>query len=498
MNAKTHNIKFNAIMNFLLSASAVIFPLITFPYISRTLLVSGNGRQAFAYSVVQYFMTFAALGIPTYGIRACAQVRDDKEKLSSTFKELFIINIVTTFFTYLVFLILLFTIPRFSQDSLLLIINSAAIFLNTLGVNWLFQALEEYTYITVRNIVFKFLGLALMFLFVHSPRDLYAYAIIFVIGTFGSNILNFIRIFKIISITRKKDSNNRNDFLNSSFHSLHFKRHVKPILIFFSTSAATSVYYSLATTMLGFMSSTNQVGYFDAASRIKNILILVVSALGNVLLPRLSVYAEKHQYKKYYSLIHKSFEFVLITSLSIAIYVSLFAEQIILFLCGPDYLPAVPSLIVLMLALIFIGLSQTTGMQILVPQGKEKQVLISTIIGAALDFICNLIFLQYLGSAGAAIGVAVTELSVLIVQIWYLRQNISSLLHKVPVMRIILSLLPGIVICLIVKYYLVLSSFWMLLCTGVIFYLAFAISLIVFKVDFTTEIISKVKKTLKV
>ena len=89
---KIKSVKFNFIMNFILTASNFIFPLITFPYVSRILLPLGTGKVAFATSVVTYFSMFSQLGIPTYGIRACAQVRDDKEELSRTVQELFLIN----------------------------------------------------------------------------------------------------------------------------------------------------------------------------------------------------------------------------------------------------------------------------------------------------------------------------------------------------------------------------------------------------------------------
>ena len=96
MNNKS--IKLNFIMNALLTMSNLIFPLITFPYVSRILLPVGTGKVAFATSVVTYFSMFAQLGIPAYGIRVCAQVRDDKDKLSRTVQELLLISLVMTVF----------------------------------------------------------------------------------------------------------------------------------------------------------------------------------------------------------------------------------------------------------------------------------------------------------------------------------------------------------------------------------------------------------------
>ena len=92
---KERSVTFNFIMNFILTASSFIFPLITFPYVSRVLLPVGNGKVAFATAVITYFSMVSMLGIPTYGIRACAQVRDDKEKLSYRRNSIFGIQLFT-------------------------------------------------------------------------------------------------------------------------------------------------------------------------------------------------------------------------------------------------------------------------------------------------------------------------------------------------------------------------------------------------------------------
>ena len=102
---KTKSLKLNFIMNAILTMSQFIFPLITFPYISRILLPAGTGKVSFATSVISYFALFAQLGIPTYGIRACAKVRDNKKELTRTVQELFIINVVMSLAVYAAFFV---------------------------------------------------------------------------------------------------------------------------------------------------------------------------------------------------------------------------------------------------------------------------------------------------------------------------------------------------------------------------------------------------------
>ena len=191
-------------MNFILTASNFIFPLITFPYVSRILMASGNGKVNFAASVANYFMMVASLGIPTYGIRACAKVRDNKESLSKTAQEILFINLVATVLVTLTYVICIFTIPRFSQDKTLFLIEGINIVLNMFGANWIYQALEQYDYITARSVFFKFVSMILMFLLVHQQSDYRVYAAITVLAAVGSNVLNFLRLRRFIVFRKFK------------------------------------------------------------------------------------------------------------------------------------------------------------------------------------------------------------------------------------------------------------------------------------------------------
>lgn len=125
---KIHSIQYNFIMNIILKMSAFVFPLISFPYVSRVLGASGNGKIAFAAAVVNYFSMFASLGIPSYGVKACAQVRDNKEQLSTIVQELLIINFFCMTVSYIVFIGMMLMIPGFRNEQVLLWINSVSIF----------------------------------------------------------------------------------------------------------------------------------------------------------------------------------------------------------------------------------------------------------------------------------------------------------------------------------------------------------------------------------
>lgn len=191
---KQKSLKLNIIMNMLLTMSSFIFPLITFPYVSRILLPEGTGKVSFATSLISYFSMFAQLGIPTYGIRACAKVRDNREELTRTAQELLIINLIMSVVLYIVFFGAILLVPRLHNERNLYVIVSCTIILTSIGMEWLYKALEQYTYITLRSVLFKFIALIMMFLLIHKKSDYLLYGGISIFAASASNIFNFINV----------------------------------------------------------------------------------------------------------------------------------------------------------------------------------------------------------------------------------------------------------------------------------------------------------------
>ena len=216
---KQKSIKVNFIMNAILSVSDFVFPFITFPYISRILLPEGTGRVNFAVSLINFFVMLAMLGVPTYGIRACAQVRDDKMKLTRVAQELLFINLFMTIVSYALLAGALLFIPRLFEDRLLYIIVGASILFTAIGMEWLFKALEQYTYITVRSLIFKAIAVAAMFILVHQKSDYVVYGAI--------SILRHPHLISLIFSGEKI-------YFPYPVGGYDLKRHFKPVLVFFN------------------------------------------------------------------------------------------------------------------------------------------------------------------------------------------------------------------------------------------------------------------------
>lgn len=452
---KQKSIKLNFIMNAILMMSSFVFPLITFPYVSRVLLPVGTGKVSFATSLISYFSMFAQLGIPTYGIRVCAQVRDNKEDLTKTAQELLIINLVMDAISYAVLIGVLLFVPRLHDDRTLYVIISLTIILTSIGMEWLYKALEQYTYITLRSIIFKLVSLVAMFCLIHNQDDYVIYGGITILAASASNILNFINARKYIGVKPVGHYN--------------FRRHLKPIGVFFAMSCATTVYLHLDTVMLGFLSTEENVGYYDAAVKIRKVLLSIVTSLGTVLLPRASYYVEHGLVAEFRKITDKALTFVFLLAAPMTVYFIFFAQEGVFLLSGKAYAGAIIPMQIIMPTLFLAGITNITGMQILVPLGRENVVLYSEMAGAIVDVIINAIMIPKYASAGAAVGTLVAEIVVLIVQYVALRGDVKSSFMSIHYLKIVVAIVLSSFASVWVKK-LMLDNFLTLLISAILFF----------------------------
>lgn len=482
MAEKQKSLKKNFLMNILLTMSNFIFPLITFPYISRILLPAGTGKVSFATSLISYFVMFSQLGIPTYGVRAVAKVRDDREKLTRTVQELLIINGVMAVLSYILLFIALYTVPTLFDDRTLYLVVSLNIFFNCIGMEWMYKGLEQYTYITVRSIIFKFVALIAMFLLIHSQGDYVIYGGISIFASSASYLLNFINARKYI---RMKPVGGYN-----------FKPHLKAVAVFFAMSVATTVYTNLDVVMLKFMTTDTDVGYYNAAVKIKTILVSIVTSLGAVLLPRASYYVEHGKMDEFKRIAAKALNFVFLFAVPLVVFFIFYARQGILFLSGPAYEGSIRPMQLIMPTVLFIGISNILGIQILVPIGKEKVVLYSEIIGAVVDLALNALLIPKLAASGAAIGTLAAELAVTGYQYIVLRKMARPLFRQIRYGRILI----GVVLASLASFWvakLSLGNFVTLIIAAVLFFAVYAGFMLWRKEPLALECVQTVKNKLK-
>ena len=465
-------------MNAMLTMSSFIFPLITFPYVSRILSPDGIGKVTTATSFISYFTMVAQLGIPTYGIRVCARNKDDKEKLTKTVHELMVINLVMSLFMYIILAALLLTVPKLQGDRTLYIIVSANILLTSIGMEWLYKALEKYAYITIRSLIFKVIALAAMFFLVRSKNDYIIYGGISIFAACASNIFNFINAHKYIGF--------------KPLENYHFKQHIKSVGIFFAMSCATTIYLHLDVIMLAFMKTEVDVGYYTAATKIKNVLVGIVTSLGTVLLPRVSYFIKNNMLEEFRSVTTKALNFVFLISVPLVVYFMIFAKSGIYFLSGKEFDGAIQPMVIIMPTLLLIGITNVLGIQILVPRNQEIYVLYSEIAGAATDLILNAILIPVMASSGAALGTVMAELVVLLVQFWVLRREITPMFQTIKYHIIIFAVLCAACLSLMVFLLPLTSNFMILLISSVVFFGIYLALLVLMKEQFVLDSLNQI------
>ena len=470
---KQASLKLNFLMNIILTLSSIIFPLITFPYISRVLQPEAWGKVNLAISFITYFSYFAQLGLPTYGVKVCAKYRDDKEKLSRTVQELSIICTAATIITYTALIITIFNVPKLASEKPLYLLISSTLFFNLIGMEWLYKGLEKYTYITVRSLIFKFIALVGMFLLVRSKSDYVVYGGISVFAASASNVCNFIEARKYITF--------------KPLGQYQFQKHLKPLFILFAMTCASTIYTNLDTVMLGFMSTNTDVGYYNAAIKIKSLLVAVVTSLGTVLLPRSSYYIENGLISEFKKISSKALNFIFVISVPMTLYFILFSKECILFLSGKQFEAAIIPMQIIMPTLLFIGLTDILGIQILIPMGKEKFVLYSTIAGALTDLVINALLIPRYQSIGASIGTVIAELMVLIVQFILIDKDIREMFKSFQFLKIIIASAAATLCSYWIKN-LHLHTFFILVISALIFFAVYSLILLLLKEKFTLEI----------
>ncbi len=460
-------------MNAFLTMSSFVFPLIAFPYVSRILLPIGTGKVAFANSLISYFNIFAQLGIPIYGIRACAMVRDDREELTRTAHELLAINLIMSIISYAMLALALLFLPRLRNERTLYIVVSFTILLTAIGMEWIYKALEQYVYITVRSVVFKFIALLAMFLLIHKQSDYVIYGGLTILAASASNVLNFANVHKYIDM--------------KPVGGYHIRRHLKPAATFFAVSCAITIYTRLDTVMLGFMTTDADVGYYNAAVKIKMILVSLVTSLGTVLLPRASYYIQNNRMDDFKGIIRKAINFVFLSASPLTLYFILFAREGIYFLSGFAYEKSIVPMQIIMLTLLLIGITNMLGIQVLVPMGKEKMVLYATAAGGIVDVALNMILIPRYVSAGAAAGTLAAEIVVWMVEYYALRREVGNAFKRIHYFKIGIALALGSAASVWVKM-LNLGDFFTLLISAILFFGIYVLVLFIAKEPLACEI----------
>lgn len=439
---KKKSLGINAFLNSLRSILNILFPIITFPYVSRVLQVKGIGIYNFSNSIVSYFSLIAALGISTYAVREGAKIRDNIHEISQFASEIFTINIFSTLISYILLFLCLFAFSKLHNYAACILIFSLQIFFTTIGTEWIYQIYEDYGYITLRSIIFQILSLVLLFIFVRGPQDYLKYAVITIFSAVGANIFNFIHARQFCRI-------------RVVWH-FNWRVHLAPILIIFGANIASMIYVNSDITLLGLMKSNYIVGLYSVSSKIYQIVKTLIAALLMVTIPRLAMLFGKNRLKEYKSILFSLTNTLVLIALPASVGLVMLSKEIVLLISGKEYLRATNSLAILSLAYIFSILAWILTDCVLIPSKREKYVLRSMGSSAILNVLLNIILIPPMNEDAAALSTVLAEMCMFIVNYHYVKDLVSDIFTSRKFFKNLMDSFVGcigiVIVCLLCRW----------------------------------------------
>lgn len=385
----------------------MLTPVITTPYVSRVLKAEGVGIDAYVLSIVQLFIVFIVLGIPLYGSKQIAVIKDIN-KTSREFWSIFLFQFFISILNIIVYSIFTLTMGDYK---LLFYIHLLTLLAYSLDISWYFIGKEEIKKISIRNMIVKVVGIILIFSFVNDSNDLPMYVLINGGTLFLGQLIMWIPLLKEVK------------FVKISFPDL--KKHIGPILILFLPQLLTQVYVLVNRIILGNISGEVEVGFYNQANKVIKIALGVITSLGTVLLPRMASEFSKGNEMMMRRYISNTIQFVLLITLPMTMGMMAIASNFVVWFLGEDFLEVSTILIVMSPVILFVGLANVFGIQILVSTNQQNKYSISVTIGAILSLIINFSLVFNFASLGTTIALLVAEATGAIIQMYFSRKYFS-------------------------------------------------------------------------
>ncbi len=403
------SVRKNYFYNLLYEIVVLVVPLITAPYLSRVLGADGVGVSSYTLSIVSYFILVANIGVASYGSREIAMVRDDKHDMSKTFWELLFLKMFTGLISLSGYLFFLYFQTKYNIIFKILAINILA---NIFNINFLYQGIEHYKMISIRNIIVKITCTIAVFVFVREKSDLDIYILIHSISLILSSAILWSNVHKIVDRVPLKE--------------LKVFRHFKSTIIYFLPQIATQIYTVLDKTMIGVIThSEEENGYYEQAHKLIHVCQTVLTSLNSVMYPRMSYLFKNKKFDEMKLRVNKSLNYDQMIGIPMVIGLACISYGFVDWYFGLGFEKV--KLLIVMFApiLLIIAFSTCLVTHILNPIGKRLQTAKVLFLGAAINLIANAILIPRIASVGATIASVLAELVIMIIYVRMARDYVS-------------------------------------------------------------------------
>ena len=474
------SVKKNYLYNVTYQILLIILPLLTAPYISRVLGAESIGIYSYALSISAYFISFGSLGVDLYAQREIAYYQDDKKKYSKTFWEITILRMVTMSISILIFCFTFASSGEYKVFYRILVIELLG---KCFDISWFFKGLEDFKKIVLRNLVIKVLSIISIFTFVKTPDDLSLYFWIYVLSVILGNISLWLYLPKFICKVK--------------IQSLKIFKHLKPTVSLFIPQIAIQVYTLLDKTMIGAIyKDKSEVGYYEQAQKIINMLLTVITSLGTVMLPRIANFYANKKSDQVKSYMEKSFNFVFLLAFPMIFGIIAVAKDFVPIFFGQGYDKVIILMSVISPILLFIGMSNVIGTQYLLPTKRQREYTISVVIGSIVNLCINGCLIWNYGALGASIGTIFAEFTVTLVQIIFVRKEFDfKKIFRLAINYIIASIIMFCA-CKVISF-IPINDFASLVLQVTVGVATYSLALIILKDKFVLTILKQIKEKIE-
>ena len=226
--------------------------------------------------------------------------------------------------------------------------------------------------------------------------------------------------------------------------------------------------------MLGFISGNSAVGLYSVATKVKWILLSLVTSISTVLLPRFSFYISQKDISKFREVLRESISVIFLISIPLTVFFLIEARDSILLLGGNKYLDATLTMQVLMPILLISGFSNITGNQILIPTGREKYFMLAVSSGAFVNLILNFLLMPKYGILGGGLATLFAEITQMVIQVKYSIDFLQKSISVSSIFKFIISAIISALILLLTRsLFIYKDALIQLTVSGLLFFLIY-------------------------
>lgn len=382
---------------------SIILPLVTTPYISRVLGQVGVGIYSYTNSIVYFFVIFANLGISNYGNREIASVEGDKNKLTKTFWSIFVCHFFVTLIC--IFAYFLFVLKFITEYRIAFICQIFQLVGALFDITWFFTGIQKFKVTVIKNAIIKVIMLLFTFLLVRNADDVWIYILVLSVGNLIGQLSVWLQLKKYVG------------FCKLSFKSIF--KHLKPLLLLFVPIIAISIYRYMDKIMISNFSSINELGLYENSEKIITIPQSVITAIGLVLLPRITNLITQEKCSKATAVATISLKYSLILAFGMTFGLIAVSKTFAPIFFGDDFSSCSELIALLSSAIVFLTISNTLRSNYLIPNKKDMVFILAAFSGAILNFVLNILLIPRYGAKGAVIATLLTECLVACIHILF-------------------------------------------------------------------------------